>query len=872
MGWFTMMIVNGQVIEIRIKVTPPYPQKVNDYIQRTDKVLVTIRNTDQKSGHNIYLTGNFHSTDGKIRISTDPVYNRPKSTNLSAGQIFRLTPGNLQDVFDGNHLIYKGVTKNDLLTGGLPEGDYEICLQAYETSSGKILSGTGDEDGCSQSFAISDVEPPVVLRPVCSDTVILTNPQSLLISWTKPQGAPEKTLFNLKIIEVMPGYRNVNDAVKSATAPVFLEKNLEVSFYQVGPADPALVKGKTYACIVTAIDPTRKVSFRNHGMSEPCSFTYGSSGHGGGNNILLIVINPPSGEICEGTTATLTVDQAQYPTCNLLTTGSDSRWYIYAGSSPPPLSGTLKKLKILSGGGNKFEIDINSSGTWAGVLNYAALQSGNYGWMELTGFSGSPSSGWTYTTPMDLPANGCARAIYNFGWGAICSPSSNWVYEPPILVMVDPKIVPGSFSITQNGNCGNVDLHIGNSCALDWEWKKNGVPWVPSPLPPPPPYQQAAITFSDVISANTTYEVTFKSGSCPPVVLSKNAYLPNIPDGHICISPQLGTVPCITPYYDCSSGCPASSPYCHPNCWLPVCPGCAADLRLVSLGGTTYSGSNLRVYWSYLDYPYDCSILDPLPMNPSGPLCTTVDFSPSSPNYPYLQAMDLFAGGAWPMTGVIGSTYPSPPLSATRWYKATVYSLSNPNCEKDFYGVVVVCQPPVKPIVSPLSPINVCPPFPKQISLSNQSAFPFPDCFEREYRLYSSVTNSYSNWKSWATLPNPNQFTQDIMDYGKYVLEIKNLCGTAVSDSIIVQPEDIPADILGPCCICAGQPATFVADPINAGDTYLWTSIPAVSISPNNTSSVTISLTTSPTILTLEVTNSNGCKKTIKKEIIICPN
>jgi len=55
---------------------------------------------------------------------------------------------------------------------------------------------------------------------------------------------------------------------------VFFETTVTVTSYLLGPSDPALVVGKKYAFAFTAIDPQNQVSFRNHGMSEICSFTY----------------------------------------------------------------------------------------------------------------------------------------------------------------------------------------------------------------------------------------------------------------------------------------------------------------------------------------------------------------------------------------------------------------------------------------------------------------------------------------------------------------------------------------------------------------------------------------------------------------------
>jgi hypothetical protein len=194
------------------------------------------------------------------------------------GSIYRLNLNNIQDIFSTSQLVYAGITEQEIIRGnGLPEDDYTICLRAYDYLTNQPLS---DEDpaGCCPPFPVTSIEPPVITQPFCGEEITATSPQNLIISWTRPAGAPVTTRYKLQMIEVVPGTHNIQNAFNSAAQPIFFETNTNTTAFVYGPAQPALVKGKTYAFAVTAYDPARHHNFRNYGQSEVCSFIWKSGG------------------------------------------------------------------------------------------------------------------------------------------------------------------------------------------------------------------------------------------------------------------------------------------------------------------------------------------------------------------------------------------------------------------------------------------------------------------------------------------------------------------------------------------------------------------------------------------------------------------
>lgn len=259
-------------VVISITVAPPYPVKINEYIYQPNKVIATLLYT---GGGNIdiNLYGSISSEDG-IRIFTDPEARLSQPISLTSGIPYNLTTSELEEIYDVDYLEYEGITEHDLIYGnGLPEGYWQLCMQATDYDTGEPLSAE-EPQGCSNIFFVADLEPPVVVNPYPGQEIVASVPQNLVFSCTWPPGAPPNTSFILKIIEVLPGDRDINDAFQTADYPVFFEKTMNATNYLYGPADPSLIPGKTYALTFTAFDPEGKLVFRNNGESEVSSFIY----------------------------------------------------------------------------------------------------------------------------------------------------------------------------------------------------------------------------------------------------------------------------------------------------------------------------------------------------------------------------------------------------------------------------------------------------------------------------------------------------------------------------------------------------------------------------------------------------------------------
>ncbi len=267
-----MSMAQGSPVTVSATVLPPYSTRFSYYIDNPNKIQVYFINTST-APLDVYIQGRLTGDNG-IEIYTDPNYIMPQPITLYQGVAYHLTQDNIGDVFSSEHIMYQGTTENELMQlGGLPEGNYQFCFSVYDYNTHAQLSD--ENSGCSNVIVISYIDPPIILNPVCGDSINATTPQNILISWTTPVGASPNIKYKFVMTEMHPGDRNPYDALAAAVPPYFYEEeNLSVPQLLLGPNTPPLVEGRSYAFFVQAYDPDNQVIFNNNGTSEACWFNY----------------------------------------------------------------------------------------------------------------------------------------------------------------------------------------------------------------------------------------------------------------------------------------------------------------------------------------------------------------------------------------------------------------------------------------------------------------------------------------------------------------------------------------------------------------------------------------------------------------------
>lgn len=261
-------------------VYPPYTASYVEYFQNPAQLSVSITNQGIEP-RQIYLAGSIATLDGNIAVRVDG------GQAWNAGPLY--VPANMTTTFNGTDLEpfvtnsgsqvqYIGITEEDIRLGLLPEGEYQVCLQAFDYNTNEPLSAGAPSDGCSNPFTITYPPPPTLQFPTCGETVHGTIPQNLFFSWMLPSGPPIGAVvryhFKLVMLPEDPSSIDPLSALQSSGDPVYEDDQLIAPSLLYGPTMPNLIPGRSYAWYVQAVDITGQHPFQNEGFSEPCVFKW----------------------------------------------------------------------------------------------------------------------------------------------------------------------------------------------------------------------------------------------------------------------------------------------------------------------------------------------------------------------------------------------------------------------------------------------------------------------------------------------------------------------------------------------------------------------------------------------------------------------
>lgn len=259
-------------INLSVNITPPYSPRFTEYVETPGKIVLIIQNkTNQQKS--IYLQGSIKGDNG-VSLYSDPNVKPATPLVLNPNQVYFANANNLENLFAVEKYKMVNITLTELVTkNGLPEGNYDVCVRAYDYNTGQALSGDAPL-GC-KLLPIANLEPPYPIKPALDEKVKSMEPQTQVFSWTIPAGAEPGTQYKLRIVEMLDSKKNINDAYNSATVPTFFETIVPANVFVYGPGQPKLVPGRKYAWAVTAIPGPKKIAYKNNGRSEVRSFTYG---------------------------------------------------------------------------------------------------------------------------------------------------------------------------------------------------------------------------------------------------------------------------------------------------------------------------------------------------------------------------------------------------------------------------------------------------------------------------------------------------------------------------------------------------------------------------------------------------------------------
>ncbi len=263
----------AQSVSVNLNIAPPFTPYLADYLGRNQHLTLQLKNNTRET-QSLKLLLSF-SGDNGVTIRTKPSYMPIRALLLNPGEVKLLTSlAEFRYYLDEDNLDLQGISAQNLRVGGLPEGDYQLCLQAVDYSTGRIVSA-GEPIGCSNLIAIRYVEPPTIIYPADNQTISGPRNQPILFTWARAVGVPAGAVYQFRLVELpdTPGL-NPNAYVDAAIVPTFEQRTIRQPLLVYNASLPPLKPGKRYALRITATDPQQKVTFLNNGHSVVTTFVY----------------------------------------------------------------------------------------------------------------------------------------------------------------------------------------------------------------------------------------------------------------------------------------------------------------------------------------------------------------------------------------------------------------------------------------------------------------------------------------------------------------------------------------------------------------------------------------------------------------------
>ncbi len=282
----SMLLAQNQVSVMPV-IFPPYSIYLSDY---QGSLMVSLVNQTNEPLE-VKLVGSLTGDNGySARTSSSS----PASPILLDALASRIITGNTPEMsfIDLNNLQINApeqIQNAVMQTGILPEGNYELCIQALDYYTNEELSMDAPI-GCL-FFSLGDPQPPMLTFPWCDSTVDTEWP---VFTWSPPIGNINMTniVYDLYILELLAGQSPnaaMSLAIDGLAGNPIIHRDLMIPAYPWMPYDLQLEVNTTYAVAVVARDITNMVMIENKGRSEVCTFKIETPSTSTGGGVLSAI-------------------------------------------------------------------------------------------------------------------------------------------------------------------------------------------------------------------------------------------------------------------------------------------------------------------------------------------------------------------------------------------------------------------------------------------------------------------------------------------------------------------------------------------------------------------------------------------------------
>ncbi|MEL6637035.1 MAG: fibronectin type III domain-containing protein [Bacteroidota bacterium] len=255
-----------------LQLIPPHAPYLADFTEPTSQSLLYTLQMIDPGTTTLDVRLKMTITGAGISMSTNENWIPPAIT-LTAGVPAVFSGYDLIEYFDPYHLDFTGISREAFINNGglLPEGFYEVCIQAwyYDPGTNQIASN----NACGSAF-MEYYDPPQITAPIGVQTA--TNPQTLLFSWLPlhPSGA-FITEYDLQVWTIVPNMSY--EQIINFEAPLFQTTITNLTTFLYGLSEPLLTPGQGYITRVRARAQNGAGVFKNNGFSVVESWYWGAT-------------------------------------------------------------------------------------------------------------------------------------------------------------------------------------------------------------------------------------------------------------------------------------------------------------------------------------------------------------------------------------------------------------------------------------------------------------------------------------------------------------------------------------------------------------------------------------------------------------------
>ncbi|WP_428659604.1 fibronectin type III domain-containing protein [Runella sp.] len=254
----------------------PSSQRLSEWFTSDKRLFILLQLKDlTKPSVSVYLRWQLEGPG--IRIATREGYLPPAFFSLTPGLPARLNGTDLAaHYFAPSVLQTEGLDLQEAYNASLPEGFYTFSVQAFEASTGQVVSNT------AQTFLVlSSPQPPMLNLPANGSSVPANALQKVLFQWTPRHFATPQSqvVYRLKVCRVPDNEEPNEQTMLTCVTPVLdkTDPGTSLTGDMTGWFQP-LEAGQRYAVQVQAIDLNNQLTnFANQGYSQVQWFRYGQA-------------------------------------------------------------------------------------------------------------------------------------------------------------------------------------------------------------------------------------------------------------------------------------------------------------------------------------------------------------------------------------------------------------------------------------------------------------------------------------------------------------------------------------------------------------------------------------------------------------------